>query len=483
LLFETGTIDIVTPDQTESGLLRTLRQRAFAPVDVASLVFFRIIFGLLLVMHVWRYYAEGRIAEYWLEPRFLFKYYAFSWVQPWPGHWLYIHWALLGLLGLFIALGFCYRLSAVLFCLGYTYTFLLEAARWVNHTYLICLLSFLLIFVPAHRAFSVDAWLRPRLRAQTAPAWTIWILCFQIGVVYFFAGVAKLLSPDWLHGEPMRVWFLIGDEPAAWVPFLTQPWVVYLFSYGSLLFDLFVVPCLLWKRTRAAAFCFAVVFHLINAEMFRIEIFPWLALAGTTLFFPPNWPRRVIGFFRRSAKLTSIEEAKLPPAWHRTLIFGFGALYVAIQILVPLRFLLNRGGIEWRTAEHRFSWRMLLEAHQVRSSFYVMDPNSFKIAQVRPEQFLTPEQLLRLGWRPDLLVQCAHHLAEEMPRMGPKPLRVEARVSASINGRKPQLIVDPNVDLAAEPLTLGRPRWLLEIHEPLPNPPPDPRDDVFEPKL
>ena len=74
-----------------------------------------------------------------------------------------------------------------------------------------------------------------------------------------------------------------------------------------------------------------------------------------------------------------------------------------------------------------------------------------------------------MGWRPDMVLQFAHYLAKVMPRSGPKPLRVEARVLVSINGRKPQLIIDPTVDLASERRTLDRPPWLLEIHEPLPD--------------
>jgi hypothetical protein len=51
---------------------------------------------------------------------------------------------------------------------------------------------------------------------------------------------------------------------------------------------------------------------------------------------------------------------------------------------------------------------------------------------------------------------------------------VQVLLRFSLNCRKPQLIVDPNVDLAAESRTLGRPRWLLEIDQPLPDRPFDP---------
>ena len=131
------------------------QDKAFAPVDIASLVFFRVAFGSLLVWHVCSFLARGLVGPSWLQPRFLFKYYGFSWVHPWPGPWLYFHWGAVALLALLVAVGCLYRPSAVLLCLSYVYFFLLDQARYVNHTYLISLFSFLLIFVPAHRSFSV----------------------------------------------------------------------------------------------------------------------------------------------------------------------------------------------------------------------------------------------------------------------------------------------------------------------------------------
>lgn len=446
------------------SFLVEIQKRAFAPVDIASLVFFRIVFGGLLVWDSYRYFFFNRIPNCWILPRLLFKYYGLSWVQPWPGNGMYIHWAVLGLLTFFIAIGFLYRASIVLYCIGYTYTFLLDEGTWVNHTYLICLLSFLMIFAPAHRAFSVDVWLRPKLRSETTPAWILWLLRTQMGVVYFFSGVAKL-SSDWLHGEPLRTWLPKLPVPAI-IRGIGAEWTVYCFSYTGLLLDLFVVPLLLWRRTRVAAFCVALVFHLLNAHFFFIGIFPWLAIAGTTLFFSPDWPRRVLSIFR--VRIPPAAETEQAPPRQLTQIFvlAFVAVYIAIQILVPLRPFLYRGGVEWISAEHRFCWRMMLLDEWIRSNFYVTDPNSGEEFHVRPEDYLLSWQIRRMGWRPDMLVQFAQYLAKVMPRSGPKPLRVEARIFVSLNGRKPQLFIDQNVDLAAEERPLGRPKWLLEIHEP-----------------
>jgi vitamin K-dependent gamma-carboxylase len=446
-----------------------LQKRAFEPVDIASLVFFRIAFGLLMILEVGRYFVHHWIATQWLEPRFLFKYYGFEWIRPWPGIGLYIHWAALGVFALLIAIGFLYRISAAFFFVSYTYFFLLDEARYVNHTYLICLFSFLLIFVPANRAFSVDALLRPRLHSESVPAWGLWLLRAQMGMVYFFAGVAKI-APDWLRGEPMRTRMAKSTDFPILGRFFREEWAVYGASYGSLLLDLCIFPLLLWRRTRVAAFCMAVAFHLINARWFPLGIFPWLAIAGTMLFLSPSWPRKITGLFRRGTAFHSRENYRLPSSRAQSVILSCVGLYLSFQLIIPLRHFLSRGGIEWNCAEHRFSWRMMLVRQYTRAIFYVTDPNVGKTTQVNPRAFLDSRQTAMLAYLPDFPLQFAHYLAKVMPRRGPKPLKVEARIFLGVNSRKPELYIDPNVDLGAEPRPfLLRPRWLLPIKEPLPS--------------
>jgi len=458
--------------------LAKLRNRVFAPVDIASLVFFRIAFGLLMLWNVQMVWSLDRISQWWIEPSFLFKYPGLSWINPWPGNGLYVHWILLGVFALFVTVGFLYRISVALFFLSYTYFFLLDQGRYVNHSYLICLFSFLLIFAPAHRAFSVDAWLWPKLRSSIAPAWSLWLLRGQMGVVYFFAGIAKI-APDWLHGEPIRTWFKQQIRSPMLARVFHHEWAAYSASYASLVIDLLIVPFLLWRRTRFVAFCVAVIFHLLNAQIFPLDIFPWLAIAATTLFLSPSWPRPIISIFRRKTTSPVMETGTLPPRWKRILILNFVALYTAIQILVPLRHFLYRGGIEWTYMEHRFSWQMMLERHVSQTFFYVTDSNTGREFQVKPEKYLDLQQTMHMSWRPDMVWQFAGFLANKTPRLGPEPLRVQVRMYVSLNGRKPRIFLDPNVDLAAEPRNWGRPVWLREIHDPLPPPGEDFSADPF----
>ena len=447
-------------------LFSRMTRAAFAPVDNASLVFFRVAFGALMTWEVCRYFGYGWIGRNFIEPQFLFKYYGFSWVQPWPGNGMYIHWGLMGVLAVLITVGLLYRFAVPLFFLLFTYSFLLDQALYLNHLYLVCLLAFLLSFMPANRAFSVDAWLWPGLRSQVTPAWTVWMLRFQLGVVYFFGGVAKL-SPDWLRGEPMRTWLARRTDFPVIGQFFREEWAVYLFSYGGLLLDLLIVPFLLWRRTRVPAFIVAVLFHLMNAQMFRIGIFPWLGIAATAMFFAPDWPRRIVGWFLPSAGNSARPEtASVMPRFAGAALMLL-ALYVAAQVLVPLRHLLYPGRADWTYEGHRFSWRMKLHDREATARFYVIDPDSWLISEVPARKYLRKLQISKMAARPDMILQFAHHLAQTLPRSGPNPLRVQAQVHASLNGRKPQLLIDPNVNLAAVPRTLSPMPWILPLTEPL----------------
>ncbi len=459
----------------QRSTLTKIRERAFAPVDIASLVFFRIAFGLVMVAETILF--RNQIAIAWIHPRFLFKYYGFSWVQPWPANGLYIHWAVYGILAAFVAAGFLYRVSAFLFFLSCSYFFLLDEGAYINHIYLMCLFGFLLIFVPAHRAFSIDSWLNPKKRAQTTPAWALWLLRAQMSVVYFFAGVAKI-SPDWLKGEPMRIWLTRDIHSPLIDRFSHATWTPYAASYGALLLDLLAAPFLFWRRTRLAAYCAVVIFHLLNAHFFSIGIFPWLAIAATTIFLSPDWPRRVISIFRPLLAPPS-KTAELPRRRKQSLVLSLVATYIAIQIFVPLAHFFYPGGIEWTYFEHRFAWQMLLRRQLTFGFFYVTDPNNGANYQITSGQYLDSLRITRMGYRPNMVQQFARYLASVPLRSGPQPLKVQVRMFVSINGRKPQLFLDPNVDLVAEPHVWGRPRWLLQIHEPLPPPGQDFSEDLF----
>ena len=143
---------------------------------------------------------------------------------------------------------FLYRISTALFFLSQTYFFLLDQGRYVNHTYLICLFSFLLIFVLAHRAFSIDTWLNPENTLSDCPRVVALASPDANGRGLFLCRYRKI-TPDWVQGEPMRFWLDRRAHFPVFDRFLDEDWAIYAASYGSLLLDLSLAPLLFWRRT------------------------------------------------------------------------------------------------------------------------------------------------------------------------------------------------------------------------------------------
>ena len=93
----------------------TILQKLFEPRNIAILVYFRIFFGAVMLWEVFRYFDHNWISRYWIEPTSYFTYYGFDWVKPWPGDGMYFHFIAMGILAVFIMIGFKYRISTILF--------------------------------------------------------------------------------------------------------------------------------------------------------------------------------------------------------------------------------------------------------------------------------------------------------------------------------------------------------------------------------
>jgi vitamin K-dependent gamma-carboxylase len=434
-----------------------LLRRLFSTCDIASLVAFRIGFGTLMFIEVLRF--APYIGSTYVDPDFHFTYFGFEWVRPWPGVGMYLHFGALALAALCIALGLCYRAAAFVFFLGLSYVFLLERATYLNHIYLLALLSFLLIFVPTHRAFSLDALLRPRIRSRTAPLWALWLVRAQIAIPYTYGGVAKL-NRDWLHGQPLLLWLEHEGERPLIGPLLAQDWVAYLFSYGGLALDLLVVPGLLWSRTRPFAFALVALFHLTNHVVFEIGIFPWVMIAATTIFFPPDWPRRLLarlGVAVPPAPAPSPPPPRLGPR-HRT-ILALGSAYLAWQLLFPLRHWLYPGDASWTEEGHKFAWRMKLRDKEGTTRFYALDRDTGEIWEVDPRPHIERWQYRAMQGQPEMILQFAHHLADRLYAEG-RDVEIHVVDRTSLNGRRPQPLVDPDVDLTAVAPSLRPAPWI-----------------------
>ena len=146
---------------------------------------------------------------------------------------------------------------------------LLDQSLYQNHYWLLC--NVLLCFAVA----------------ADRPGTLLALLRFTHGLPYVFGALAKL-TVDWLlRQEPATRW--CGRmRGVSWLPDPLPACCPAAMSIGGLAIDALMVPLLLLpSRHRTWAHLLALAFHLSNALLFHIGIFPFVMLASHLLWMEP----------------------------------------------------------------------------------------------------------------------------------------------------------------------------------------------------
>lgn len=418
------------------------------PIDAAWLAAFRIGFGLTLAVSMGRFLAYGWVDDFFVRPQFFFKYWGFEWVQPLSERGMHaLFWGLL-VAALCVAVGLAFRAASLLFALGLIYVQLIDVSTYLNHYYLAALLALLLATSPAHRVWSVDGWLTRRRMTSVSAVW-LYLFRFQVGVVYVFAGLAKL-QPDWLlHAQPLRIWLGASTGLPLLGPVLAWPVVPLLFSWCGFLFDTTVVGFLLWPRARPHAYALLLLFHATTRQLFPIGMFPLIMSLAALVFFSPSWPRRLWSRWRALPAAVSVAmEPVQAPARFQYGLLALAALYAVVQLALPLRYLAYGGNVLWHEQGMRFSWRVMVRAKGGGTTFVVYSPTRQHTYDVSPREYLTRLQEAEMSSQPDLILQLAHHIHDDYARRGYGDVQVRAESRVGLNGRRSAPFVDAAVDLA-----------------------------------
>ncbi len=415
-------------------------KKLFTPIDNAPLIIFRIFFGFLLAAETFGAILTGWVKDNFITPQFTFNHIGFDWLQPLPGNGMYLYFAAMGFLGIFVMLGFRYKWSLALYTILWTGSYLMQKTSYNNHYYMLILVCLMMLFLPANRYASIDAKNKPDFQKLSMPAWCSYVMIFQVAIVYFFATVAKFY-PDWLDGTFTKN-LLINKSPYGIVQdIFNQKWFYLFIAYSGILFDMLIIPLLLWKKTRTIAFIAALIFHLFNAVTLQIGIFPFFALSYVVFFYPPEKMRKI--FFRKKPAFVAenTDYEKLPALKY------FFIPYFAIQLLLPIRHWFIKGDVLWTEEGHRLSWRMMLRSRTGYSSFKVVDKKTGEKIPYRVYDKLTPKQIAMVGDKPDAIWQMAQRIKKEFAQKG-KEVSVFVRCNVSVNQRPFKPLINPDVDLA-----------------------------------
>ena len=416
----------------------------FERVDNSQLVLFRIAFGALMALESWGAIGTGWVKRAFVDTQFTFTFIGFEWLSFLHGEMMYAFYIVMGIFGIFVMLGFRYRLSSIILFIMWTATYLLQKTSYNNHYYLVVLLSAFMAVVPAHASNSLDS-RKNKVHTASCPRWSLLMFQVQVAIVYFYAAIAKIY-PDWLHAVPAQMWlsmkrdyFLIGG-------LLQEEWMPYFISYGGILFDALIIPGLLWKKTRPWAFGLSIFFHLFNSAVFQVGIFPYLMVAISAFFFPVEQIRKI---FFKNRQVLSPSSSQITMISSHSIWMGILGAYFLIQIILPIRHHFFQGDVFWTEEGHRMSWRMMLRSKSGGIDFIVIDHQKKDTTRVTPTKYLSSKQGRVIATRPDMAWQFVQFLKGELEKDGIRDYSIYANSWARLNKGNSAPLISREIDLAA----------------------------------
>lgn len=427
------------------------------------------LFGFLMLFSTLRFVWNGWIDSQYIQPVFHFSYFGFEWVKNPGPTGLYLLFGLLVLSSLGVMLGFLYRFSAAVFFLSFTYVELIDLTNYLNHYYFVSLLALVMIFLPAHENFSLDAFWKKRNPPIThIPNGYLFSVKLLLSIVYFYAGLAKLNS-DWLfEALPLKIWLAPHTSIPVAGPFLDEPWMAYAFSWFGAIYDLSIPFFLFSKKYRSWAFIAVVVFHISTWILFPIGMFPFIMIGLTTVFFSPEIHEKIQNFIRSLGNFAPLNFSlnnQYQPKSPFLLSLGF-VLFFSFQLLFPFRYLIYPGHLFWTEEGYRFSWRVMLMEKAGYAIFHITDPSTGNTWEMYPKDYLTPMQEKQMATQPDMILQFAHFLEKELQKQGIQNPEIRAEVYVSLNGQGSQPFINPQVDLTEVQDSFQPKSWILPYSKP-----------------
>ncbi|MEL6811607.1 MAG: HTTM domain-containing protein [Bacteroidota bacterium] len=431
----------------------------FKQIDNTGLVLWRLAFGLLITIEAFGAIATGWVRRTFVEPEFTFHFIGLDFLQPLPGGGMYFYFALMGIFGILVTFGYKYRFTMFCYALMWSCVYLMQKTSYNNHYYLMMLLCWLMVFLPANRWFSIDAHQNPKLKSPSVARWTYVVVILQVWIVYTYASIAKIY-PDWLDGTVTALfmksksdYWLIGE-------FLQKDWVHHAMAWFGILFDLLIVPLLLWKRTRVLGFAISVFFHLFNSIVFQIGIFPYMSMAFAFFFFSSEVLKRR---FLPKKTLYTGNEVVVPN--YRGVLIGLFSVYFLTQIALPLRHWGFQDDVLWTEEGHRLAWRMMLRSRSGILTIYVEEKGTGIRNNYDYRKLLSKKQNRSVKAKPDLIWQLAQRIKKIEAEKG-KDVAVYITSRVKINGGEYFPLIDPKIDLASEEWRpLQHHDWILPAPE------------------
>ena len=435
--------------------------------ESTSLALFRLGFGLLMTYSIIRFWLKGWIQMMYIDPSFHFTFYGFEWVTP-IGNYTYLLFLVCGLAAFFVAIGYRYYISIIIFFLSFTYIELMDKTTYLNHYYFVSILSFLMIFLPCNSSYSIDSYLNKQ-SVKFCPRWCVDSIKLLLFIVYFYSGIAKI-NNDWLfEAQPLKIWLTTGsyDFPLIGSNLMQQEWFHYFMSWGGMFYDLLIPFILLSNRTRIFGFILVIFFHLFTAFLFPIGMFPYIMIMSSLIFFNSKTHKKILDFILKpiALRINDIKQIENIKIQKKPLGLIVVCIFFIIQFLFPFRYSLYPGELFWNEQGYRFSWRVMLMEKRGYTTFKVVDNQNKNSFYVMNDNFLTEFQERQMSFQPDFILEYAHFLGKHYKSQGLKNIEIYADSYVALNGRISKRFIDPDRDLLKEKRGFKNKDWIIPLNE------------------
>ena len=418
-----------------------------------------------------RFWLKGWIQTMYIDPSFHFTFYGFEWVTP-LGDYTYLLFFICGLSAFFVAIGYKYYMSIIIFFLSFTYIELMDKTTYLNHYYFVSILSFLMIFLPSNSSYSVDSYLQKKSFKYT-PKWCVDSIKLLLFIVYFYSGLAKI-NKDWLfEAQPLKIWLTTGsyDFPLIGSNLMQQEWFHYFMSWGGMFYDLLIPFLLIYTRTRVFGFLLVIFFHLFTVLLFPIGMFPYIMIMSSLIFFSSKTHKKILDFILKPFidKIKSIREMKIINIQKEHISLIVVSVFFIIQFLFPFRYSLYPGELFWNEQGYRFSWRVMLMEKKGYTTFKVVNKENDNSFYIINNNFLTDFQERQMSFQPDFIIEYAHFLGSYYKNLGLNNIEIYADSYVALNGRISRRFIDPEIDLLKQKRGFKNKDWIIPLDEKINN--------------
>lgn len=360
---------------------------------------FRILFGMIhLYSFLYSYFYLGKLNKIFIAPQFPIPYPLTPFIQPTSKFGMILIFSILVITSFNIMIGYKYRLSIITFFILYSYQFLANFTQYNNHYYLVILITFLMIFMDADSTFSFEN----KKKKNLIPFWNYFILRSLMCIVFFYGGVAKLTSFDWIKGIVLRINFNLFKDHSILGPILDTNFFSLLISWSGAFFDLLIPFFIIFKRTRYASIILLIFFHLTNGYIFfsdiiqtGIGIFPILGISYLILFLPKSQPQKFLkSFVIKLKKYGQLEKnISLSMKYFSKIKLCLMIMFILFVFIYPIRRFLNPE-IDARLYHHSYfgSWLDLTTFKKGGFTIYGKDITSGSTVKFNNLEGLNPIQ-------------------------------------------------------------------------------------------